>query len=334
MLTPGISVVLCCYNSAEVIQASIRSLSAQDIPEGMGYELILVDNNCTDDSISLAQSAWKDTPFPLIIVKETQPGLIYARKAGVLKARYSILLFVDDDNILENDWVKRLVELYDKWPEVGGIGGYNIPLFEGELPSWFTKYSGMYACTPPHENPSVSAYKLTLFGAGLSLRTDIVRSIFESDLPLFLVGRTNHTLKRGDDSEICLRARLMGWKLWYENSLKLKHILLKNRVNWEYALRARNGGGHADIILKIYYDLLEDNIPLKYNQLSQYIASQWEEFWKLRIKYNDLINLPKEGEHAAMRYHYLTGLTEGFWEWEKNEYNTMRERIIRFFSKK
>ena len=331
-LKPGVSVVVCCYNSAKVIVPTIAALSRQKIPPDCGYEVILIDNNCTDETNRLVENTWENFTISLHIIKESQPGLIYARKAGVFKARYSILLFIDDDNILEPGWVERLVELYAKRPEVGCIGGYNEPLFEGEKPDWFEKFSYMYACTPPQQNPGMPVFKQTLFGAGLSLRTQVARSVFDPARPFFLVGRTQDTLNRGDDSEICLRAGLLGWKLWYEPALKLKHYLLKQRVNWAYVLQARRGGGHADIILKIYRDLLEGNTPLEYCQLSIYISSLWEKFWQKRVKNTDLVKLKNEGDHVALMHHYFLGLTEGFLKMDKHEYNTTREKIISFFA--
>jgi len=335
ILTSGVSVVVCCYNSREVISPTIKALSDQHVPPGVGYEVILVDNNCTDDTVSLAKKAWENSA-PLRIIKESWPGLIYARKTGVLQAHYSILLFVDDDNVLEPDWVEQLMNMYSVWPEVGGIGGYNEPLFTGEaeMPTWFENFSGMYACTPPHEKPEVSALKQTLYGAGLSLRTHVARFVFDSPLPFFLVGKTRDTLNRGEDSEICLRVGLMGWKLWYEKTLKLKHIILKKRLNWEYVLQARRGGGHADIILKIYRDLLAGNLPLEHRQLSVYISSLWEEFWQKRSQNKDVLKLRNKGDNVALRYNYLLGLTEGFLKLDKHEYNKKREEIIEFFQKR
>jgi len=335
-LTPGVSVVVCCYNSAEVIVRTMEALSRQTIPLDCAYEVILVDNACIDDTVRLAQSTWQNCPVPLRIVRESQPGLIYARKTGVLEAHYSILLFVDDDNILAQDWVLRLMEMYAQWPEVGAIGGYNEPLFEKgvEKPGWFDAFAGMYACTPSHENPEVSAFKQTLYGAGLSLRTDLARQIFESPLPLFLVGRTENILSRGEDSEICLRAGLMGLKLWYEKTLKLKHVILNKRVKWAYVLEARRGGGHADIILKIYRELLEGTVPLSYGQLGMHISRLWEVFWHKRALNQDLDKVKNEGDQVALRNHYLQGLTEGFLRMDKNNYEAIKQQIVQFFQKR
>jgi len=330
-LEHGVSVVVCCYNSAEVIAPTIKALAGQEVPTGAGYEVILVDNGCTDDTLRQAENAWENPLYPLRIVPEPEPGLIHARKTGVMSAQYEILLFVDDDNILEPGWIDTLLELYPRMPGTAAIGGYNQSLYEGEKPAWFDEFASMYACAPQRENPGQSAAKLTLFGAGLSFRTSVIRSIFASSLPLYLVGMEKDTLSRGEDSEICLRAGLMGWELWYEKSLKLKHFILKRRLNWDYVLQCRRGGGNADIILKIYRDLVNKEIPLEYRQLSVYISTLWEEFWQNRVKYKDLVKLKKIGDSVALRYHYLQGLTEGFLSWEEKDYNEARKNICEFF---
>ncbi len=330
-LEHGVSAVVCCYNSAEVIAPTINALAGQEVPAGAGYEVILVDNGCTDDTVSQAENSWKNPLYPLRIVSEPEPGLIHARKTGVMSARYEFLLFVDDDNILEPGWVETLLDLYPRMPGTAAIGGYNEPLCEGEKPAWFDEFASMYACTPQRENPGQSAAKPTLFGAGLSFRTSVIRSIFASPAPLYLVGMKKDALSRGEDSEICLRTGLMGWDLWYEKTLKLKHFILKRRLNWDYVLQCRRGGGNADIILKIYHDLANKKIPLPYRQLSIYISALWEEFWQNRVKYKDLGKLKKEGDGVALRYHYLQGLTEGFLSWEEKDYNEARKNISEFF---
>jgi hypothetical protein len=153
-------------------------------------------------------------------------------------------------------------------------------------------------------------------------------------LPLYLVGMKQDIPSRGEDSEICLRAGLMGWVLRYEKSLKLKHYILKRRLNWDYVLQCRRGGGNADIILLIYQDLLDKKIPRDYCQLSIYISSLWDEFWQNRVKCKDLVKLKKEGDYVALRHHYLQGLTDGFLKLDEQEYNTTREKISAFFAGK
>lgn len=306
-LAVGLSVILCCYNSAAQIGPTVRALSAQKVPPGCGYEVILVDNNCTDDTVSLAKTAWSDRPQPLRIVREEKAGLIHARRAGVAQARFDIVLFIDDDNLLEGDWLGILCRLYAQMPDTAAIGGFSYPVSNAERPEWFDEFCGVYACTRCRDRSQSSMQRNTLFGAGLSVRTALIRRLFNDSLPFWLSGRTRDLLLRGDDSELCLRLRLMGWKLWYENTLRLGHFLSANRLNWDYVLRCRRGGGHAHFVIKMYRDLLEEGRILPYEAFSAHLAGLWQDFWKKQL---DMDDLRRQGNAQSFRYAFLQGLTD------------------------
>lgn len=320
--------VVCCYNSSEVIAPTIESLARQEVPGDIGYEVILVDNNCTDNTVALAERTWNHPVGSLKIVKEREPGLINARKRGVHEAKYDILLFIDDDNILDGDWIPSLYELYRRFPGVGAIGGHIEPLFEGIKPGWFDDFAGVYACKAIREESAILTEKKFLFGAGLSFRTAVIRSIFYSELPLILIGRKNNVLLRGEDGEMCMRAILMGWDLWYEHSLKLKHYLLKRRVNWEYVLKARKGGGAAEIYLRIYRNLIDGKLPPDYRSLSYQICRKWRDFWE---NLEDMAEIRREGSKKGFEYSYLQGLSETLLDTKEEDYNQIRKKIIEFF---
>ena len=322
-LKPGVSAVVCCYNSAAVIVPTIESLSSQVIPAGVGYEVILVDNNCTDDTVQLAEKAWQNPTYPLKIIKEDKAGLIYARKKGVYCAGYDILLFVDDDNILNNDWVKKLTRIYKTMPDVGTVGGFNHALLQGDKPAWFDCYRTVYACGP------VVGGKIKLpFGAGLSFRTAVIKEVFSSGLPLFLVGRTKNSLLRGDDTEMYLRCRLMGWNFYYDPSLELQHYLLARRINWKYLCRARKGGGLAITILKMYLLLLNGREPFTYRRFARFVLDKWKQYFK-EHKLKALL-IKKEGSEASFQFYQFVGMTRALFFYRK-DYSTIRRQLLEHF---
>ena len=75
---------------------------------------------------------------------------------GVKNAIYDILLFVDDDNILAHDWVKKLSRLYWEMPRVGAVGGYNEALLHDVKPEWFDRFQSVYACGPRDETAGLN----------------------------------------------------------------------------------------------------------------------------------------------------------------------------------
>ena len=98
----GISIIICCYNSAKRLPETLAHLANQQVDGGVRWELILVNNNSTDETEVVAQNLWGalGSPAPLKIFEEPLPGLSYARNNGMKKAIYEVFLFCDDDNWL------------------------------------------------------------------------------------------------------------------------------------------------------------------------------------------------------------------------------------------
>jgi glycosyltransferase involved in cell wall biosynthesis len=328
-LKPGVSAIICCYNSSEVIAPTIKALSNQEVSGDIGYEVILVDNNCTDNTIELAEREWTNSLYPLRVIREEKPGLMHARLAGLNNAHYEIILFVDDDNVLNRDWVIKLNRLYRNNPRVGAIGGYNRASFLGKKPDWFDLVEGVYACGPRDDQPGLNPKKM--FGAGLSFRTQALKSTLFSDLPLFLVGRTKNALTRGEDTEIALRFRLMGWDFYYDDSLILEHNLLAQRLNWKYVSHARKKGGEVSLILKIYRNILSGREPLSYGEAVRLVLRRWKKLL-LANKFN-LFRMRKAGCDSSIRFYRLVGMSQGLFL-RKKRYNTIREKIIAHYEQR
>jgi glycosyltransferase involved in cell wall biosynthesis len=326
--TPGLSVIVCCYNSEAVIVPTIKALSEQEIPEHSGFEVILVDNGCTDKTVELAGGAWNMPGLPLRVVKELRPGLIYARMTGARQARYETLLFADDDNILAPGWFARLQQIYRQMPGVGAVVGYNEPLIQGEKPFWFDQFMGVYACGPRDEGSGRNPRKL--FGAGTSFRTDLLRAVLFSGLPLFLIGRTKNRLFRGEDTEIALRCRLLGWDLFYDECLRLRHNLPASRLTWDYVRRARKAGGEAFLILTIYQNLLEGGIPPDFSGQVRQVCQNWKSYFQAYKKRP--LGFRKEGTTQSARFYRLWGETRGLWLFRKT-YDSIRMSILDSFRK-
>ncbi len=328
-LKPGVSVIVCCYNSSAVIVPTITALSEQKIPEGSGYEVILIDNNCTDNTVALANQHWTKSRDLLRVIQEEKPGVMHARLTGIKSARYEIILFVDDDNVLNRDWVIRLSRLYKENSRVGAIGGYNRASFFGEKPDWFDRVEGVYACGPRDVQAGLNPKKM--FGAGLSFRTQALKSTLFSDLPLFLVGRTKNALIRGDDTEISLRFRLMGWDFYYDDSLVLEHNLSDQRLNWRYVTQARKKGGEVSLILKVYRDILSGRKPLGYWEAVQLVLRKWKNYFKVN-KLN-LFRIRKAGSDSSIRFFRLVGMSRGLFLGKK-KYTEIRQRIVEHYEKR
>src|ERR1051325_3144369 len=104
MISPGVSVVICCYNSSTRLPETFRHLARQSLSASVPWEVIIaVDQQSTDNTAEAAEDAWKENgaPAPIRVIVEERAGRGAAIHAGFTAARYEVLVTVDDDNWLD-----------------------------------------------------------------------------------------------------------------------------------------------------------------------------------------------------------------------------------------
>jgi len=100
-----LSIIIPVYNESDHLKACLQSIKNQTV---MPDEVLVVDNNSTDDSIAIAKR------FNFVkIVPETKQGIVFARDAGFNASSSDILGRIDADSILPNYWVAKVLEFYD-----------------------------------------------------------------------------------------------------------------------------------------------------------------------------------------------------------------------------
>ena len=169
-----ISVVICCYNSEPRIGRTLESLLAQQFKNAVCWEVVLVDNNCADQTIEVAQAVWGSDAVPLRIVQESIPGLSAARDRGVAESAGEYILFCDDDNWLAPDYLQRAFTFMEASLEYAAIGGWGDVVSDEEvaIPEWFDQFKTKYACGKTNDEGDVD----TLVGAGMFLRKEALLS--------------------------------------------------------------------------------------------------------------------------------------------------------------
>ncbi len=116
MKKPIISVIVPAYNEEKRIKSCLESTVNQDFKKE--YEVILVDNNSTDNTVKIARKF-----FPLVrIVPEHTQGVYFARFRGVKEAKGEIITFTDADSIVPKFWISNIVKAF-KNQNVSGVGG-------------------------------------------------------------------------------------------------------------------------------------------------------------------------------------------------------------------
>lgn len=251
----GVSVVLCCHNSASRLPETFACLSRQIVPAGLRWEVLLVDNGSTDGTADAAKRLWsRQTEVPLRVVKESRLGLAHARLCGFSNAAFDLVSFVDDDNRVCPSWVEQVSVTFARDRRIGACGGLNEPVFETAPPSWFDRYQRSFAVGPQSDSPGdISGKEGFLFGAGLSVRKEAWTELWSAGFRFALMGRQGNRVLCGEDYELCLALRAAGWKIWYEPSLRLQHFLPKGRLDWRYLRSMMRNAGYVDPLLEAYF---------------------------------------------------------------------------------
>ena len=107
-----LSVVIGTYNRADLLGRSLAALQAQRTAPGLSWELVVVDNNSSDHTRSVIDTAGATFPAPLRYVFEPRQGVGLARNTGVLRAQGEIIAFTDDDCRPEATWVQNVSDCH------------------------------------------------------------------------------------------------------------------------------------------------------------------------------------------------------------------------------
>lgn len=122
---PRFSVVIPAYNEEHYLMACLKSLIKQDIAGG--FEVIVVDNNSTDRTASIARDAGATVVF------QPERGVCQARQLGTEIASGAIVVSADADTVYPEDWLSSIARWFDEHPADIAVGG---PCFFSDGPGW------------------------------------------------------------------------------------------------------------------------------------------------------------------------------------------------------
>lgn len=240
----NITVILCTYNRCVSLERTLRSVSQTTVP-GSFWEVLIVDNNSSDGTRQIAEYFCRTEPQHFRYLFEPTPGKSNALNSGIKEARGEILAFLDDDVVVESDWLERLTApLGDsRW---AGVGGKIVPDGEFRAPRWIPLHE-KYALAPLamfdlgsnsaelHEAP---------FGTNMAFRKSVFAKLggFRVDL-----GPQPGSAIRSEDTEFGYRVLGDGLRLWYEPSAIVHHSLPPNRLRKPYFLTWWHDKARADL---------------------------------------------------------------------------------------
>lgn len=280
-MTPVISVVLCTYNPrADYLQRVIEGLKAQTLPRER-WEFIVVDNNsqpplalrddCERDhfdnlkdsetsgtNVKISKSQIEPVQLDLSwhaearLVVEMQQGLSHARRRGFEEAKGELIVNLDDDAVLDPDYLEQVVKLAEKFPFIGAFGCQLRPEFE-RPPEWPV---GDYYAAERQVSEDIWSndrehIPSTPFGAGSVVRR-LVASAYTrrmlEDPRWALLGRTADKLLSCEDIEIAMTACDLGLGKGVFKALQLTHLIVARKMTLDFMCRNSHGNGYSSVV--------------------------------------------------------------------------------------
>ena len=250
-INSGVSVVVCCHNSARKLPATLLHLSKQLTQ--VNWEIIIVDNNSSDNTASLALSFWNglNTQNTIRIVTEPKPGLTNARIKGVQAAQFDLILFCDDDNWLAEDYVDKAYRLMTTERNIGILGGIGVGEFEGEVPRWVKGLLRLFAVGVPLSATGVDIR--TAYGAGMIVKKEIFSILNRLNYQLMLSDRIGTQLSSGGDTELCLLAQVLGFKVCSSDALSFSHFIPVEKMRSGYINNILQNNAKSESMLLPYF---------------------------------------------------------------------------------
>ncbi|MEJ8572828.1 glycosyltransferase [Microbaculum marinum] len=247
-----ISVITCTHNPRpDYIGRTLAGLNAQTLPTGQ-WELVVVDN-CSDpplrDRLALG---WHQAART---VREETLGLTPARLRGIREARGELLIFVDDDNVLDPDFLEQAVRTANERPWLGAWSGQCRPEFEVDPPDWTRRYWGNLVIREFDHDVWSNLPRLPATmpcGAGLCVRRDAALEymrLHDTGRRPIQMDRTGTSLVSGGDNDLAACACDIGLGQGLIASLKLTHLIAKGRLTEAYLERLSEGIYLSGVVL-------------------------------------------------------------------------------------
>jgi glucosyl-dolichyl phosphate glucuronosyltransferase len=228
------SVLIATHNRAVDLRATLASVA--QLTPAEPWEVVVVDNNSTDDTRAVVADAARHFPVPLRYLFEAEQGRSPALNAGIRAARGRIIATTDDDVRVSFDWLDRAAEALDRF-RCDFVGGRVLPIWGGLKPAWLPDRGGKhwavialldYGAEPLEFNTRVP------LGVNMAFR----REAFErAGLLDPNTGRKAGTLLGQEVREWCIRAHAAGLRGWYAPDMVVRHIIPASRLNKRYFRR-------------------------------------------------------------------------------------------------
>jgi len=226
----SLSIVVCTYNRTNLLCKVVKKILELTAEEER-IELIVIDNNSTDSTKADLMNIAEAEKIKYFL--ETQQGLSYSRNRGIAEASGEWIFFLDDDGWPADDLFERLLAYVDsdRYSVIGGQ--YTAWYFYGKK-KWSKDH--YYSNFPQIKRPKVMTGNEKLSGGILMIKKELFEKagLFDSEL-----GMKGNQLGYGEETEMQERLQKLGYDLYFDPKLKMKHVVAEKKLNVGYFFESK-----------------------------------------------------------------------------------------------
>lgn len=295
------SVVICTYNRDKYLSDTLVSIAQQTYPKD-DYEIVLVNNNSTDTTEEVCNKFSKEYPFVSFrYFVEMNQGISYARNRGIDEAKGEYIVFIDDDETIDDVYLDRLSNNLKQYPQAELIGTPVQPVYEAEKPKWLSHFTMRLITGYYNKGSAVKTLKAKDYpGTGHAIiKKDLFNKFgnFNTDL-----GRKGGSLMGAEDKDMFLRLIENNIPCYYFPDIPVYHHIPQSKLTDDFFHRLTYSIGRSERIRtksiseKAYYKRL----------FSECI--KWAASWILFFVYLFLLTPSKGWKLLQFRWNVSKGL--------------------------
>lgn len=241
-----LSVILCTYNRARYLYPVLESLATGSLPQEE-YEIVLVDNNSNDNTKEECERFRADHPD--IVFRycfEPQQGLSHARNCGITHSQGEILVYVDDDALVNPEYLATYAQFFATNKSAVAAGGPILPQYDGcKEPDWMSHYTRQLITGKLYLGERQREFPRGAFpgGGNAAYRKSVFDAVglFNTEL-----GRKGNSLIGAEEKDLFDKMTTRGMKFYYLPTAILYHLIPPKKLTQDYFDRLTAGIGQSE----------------------------------------------------------------------------------------
>lgn len=227
-----LSIIISTYNNAKSLERTLASVAKQDADRSV-WECVVVNNNCTDDTTQRVEEFAKSNPeLNIVLVDEPQQGLSFGRNRGIAESKGQILVFIDDDETINEGFVSAYLDLFHNHGAFVAAGVLKA-CYDTARPKWMSHYTEKMIANPFNLGSDITTISSTITptGGNMAFNREIFRLYGNFDTSL---GRRGSELFGGEENDMFERIRELGERIFYTPHAIAYHHIADYKLTADY----------------------------------------------------------------------------------------------------